>query len=268
MLTDRRHKESFATPAAARQTSVDSGTYVPRAVRHLSVSVVIPTLNEEQNISWVLSNLPPQVDEVVIVDGRSTDRTLEVVRMIRPDAKIVLEPRRGKGVAVRAGIRAASGDIIAMLDADCSMDPRELSRYIEPVAQGFDVVKGSRYLKGGGTTDITLLRSAGNWALVRLANAVYGTSFTELCYGYMAFRRTAALQLDLQSDGFEIETEIVVRSIRAGYLMTEVPSFESERRFGVSNLNTFRDGWRVLRTMISERGWDLVTSTDEPASAA
>ena len=239
-------------------------TEVGRPV-HLSVTVLIPTLNEERNIGWVLTHLPPQVDEVLVVDGGSTDRTIEVVRMIRPDARIIVEPRRGKGTAIRTGIAAATGDIVAMLDADCSMDPTELAAFIEPVAEGFDLVKGSRFLPGGGTTDMTTLRRLGNWGLVQLANRMYGVNFSELCYGYMAFRRKAILDLGLVSSGFEIETEIVVRSIRSGYEITEVPSFEAERRFGVSNLHTFRDGWRVLRTMLRERGWNSVPMAEDEA---
>jgi glycosyltransferase involved in cell wall biosynthesis len=233
--------------------------------QHLSLSVVIPTKNEERNIGWVLERLPPQVDEVVIVDGHSTDRTLEVARIVRPDVRVVQEPRRGKGAAVRAGIAAASGFVVAMLDADCSMDPQELPRFVEPVAAGVDLVKGSRFLPGGGTSDMTRLRRLGNAGLVRLANQLYGTSFSELCYGYMAFRRDAVLALDLRSDGFEIETEMVVRAVRAGYLIQEVPSFEAERRYGVSNLNTFRDGSRVLRTMLGERRWANPLMQDEAA---
>ena len=257
-----RRNDSYPHDDGAVATPVDT------PIRHLSLSVVIPTKNEERNIGWVLERIPAQVDEVVIVDGLSTDRTLEVARIVRPDVKIVHESRRGKGAAVRAGIAAASGFVVAMLDADCSMDPLELPRFVEPVAAGVDLVKGSRFLDGGGTADMTRLRQLGNWGLVQLANQLYGTSFSELCYGYMAFRRQAILDLDLRSDGFEIETEIVVRAVRAGYVVREVPSYEAERRYGVSNLNTFRDGSRVLQTMLRERRWATPLLREEPARTA
>jgi glycosyltransferase involved in cell wall biosynthesis len=252
MLVDRRSFDTvlhMPRPIAA----AGEGDLEAAHVRHLSVSVVIPTKNEEQNIAWVLRKLPPQVDEVVLVDGLSTDRTVEVARMVRPDIKVVLERARGKGAAVRAGIRAASGDIIAMLDADCSMDPGELARFIEPVAEGFELVKGSRFMPGGGTSDITPFRSFGNRLLLTTANLLYGAQFTELCYGYMAFHRESVMSLALQATGFEIEAEIVTKSVRAGYRIAEVPSYESERRYGNSSLHAIRDGFRILRTMLTVR---------------
>jgi hypothetical protein len=140
-----------------------------------------------------------------------------------------------------------------MLDADGSMDPAEIERYVVALANGADLAKGSRFLPGGGTTDMTLLRKAGNWGLLLLTNTLLRTSYTELCYGYMGFRRSRLHELDLRRPGFEIETEIVVKANRAGFRVEEIPSFEAPRRYGVSNLNTFRDGWRILRTLLSER---------------
>ncbi len=218
-----------------------------------SVTVIIPTLNEERNIARVLRQIPALVDEVIIVDGRSTDRTIEVAQAVRPDATIVREQRPGKGAAMRAGFAAATGDMVVMLDGDCSMDPGEIDRYLKPLADGADMVKGSRFLAGGGTADMTWLRQAGNRALLALVNLLYGSSFTELCYGYMAFRRSRLQQLDLRGDGFEIETELVVRGLLAGFRIDEVPSFEEPRAFGESNLNTFRDGWRVLQMLLMPR---------------
>jgi glycosyltransferase involved in cell wall biosynthesis len=229
---------------------------ISRSVRHVvtsTISLIIPTLNEERNIAAVLRRIPDLVDEVIIVDGRSRDRTIEAALAVRPDARIVLEPRRGKGAAVRAGFKAATGDLVVMIDADCSMDPQDIGRYVELLASGADLVKGSRFLPGGGTVDMSPLRMAGNRALLSLVNIMYGSAFTELCYGYMALRRSRLDELALRSDGFEIETEIVVRALRTGLLVREVPSFEERRAFGESNLSTFSDGWRVLQTLVMER---------------
>ena len=218
-----------------------------------TVSVVIPTKNEAQNIGWVLERIGPIVDEIVLVDGLSSDGTVEAALAVRPDVVVVNHRTPGKGEAVRAGFAAATGDLVVIIDADGSMDPGEIPSFVEALASGSDFVKGSRFLPGGGTTDITRLRGLGNAALTRLANLLLGTSYTELCYGYMAFRRSRLDELQLRASGFEIETELVVKAHLAGLAVAETPSFESPRRSGVSNLHTFRDGWRVLRTLVRER---------------
>jgi len=217
------------------------------------VSVVIPAKNEARNIGWVLERIPIWVDEVVLVDGRSTDRTIEVARALRPDIVVVADDEPGKGAALRAGFAAATGDFVVMLDADGSMDPGEIENFVALLATGHDLVKGSRFAAGGGTADISLLRSAGNRTLLTLANVLFGVAHTDLCYGYAAFRRDRILELELDAVGFEIETQLFLRATRQGLRVTECPSFEAPRRFGVSNLNTFRDGWRVLKTLVAER---------------
>lgn len=226
-----------------------------------TLSVIIPTLNESANIGWVLERVPAVVDEIVLVDGRSTDDTVAVALSVRPDIRVVLERRRGKGAALRAGFAAGRGDYIAMIDADGSMHPEEIELCVErledrrrPEHPGrCEFVKGSRFAEGGGSSDISFVRRAGNDVLRRLVNTLYGVEFTDLCYGLCAFRRDSLDALALTSDGFEIETEIAVRAIKAGLRIGEVPSFESPRLNGESNLRAWRDGTRVLRTLLTER---------------
>src|SRR5205823_1341494 len=203
------------------------------------VSVVIPAKNEAGNIGWVLEQLPPCVDEVVLVDGHSTDGTVEAARRARPDVVVVMDGIPGKGAALRAGVAAATGQDVVMLDADGSMDPRELERFLAALRAGHDLVKGSRFLPGAGTADMTPLRDMGNRCLLLLANVLFGSSHTDLCYGYAAFRREAFQDLELTADGFEIEAQLFLRARRRGLRVTEVPSFEAPRREGNSNLNTF-----------------------------
>jgi glycosyltransferase involved in cell wall biosynthesis len=222
-------------------------------VRRQTVSVVIPTLNEEKNIAWVLERMPPIVDEVVLVDGHSSDRTVEVARSVRPDVVVAKQRFRGKGDAVRVALTAATSDLIVMIDADGSMKPSEIHRFVTPLMNGYDFVKGSRFLEGGGSTDLTPLRNLGNQALVRLTNAMFLVRFTDLCYGFCSFRRSCVPTLALTAHGFEIETELVLHALKANLRIAEVPSMELSRRRGASNLHTFRDGQRVLRTLIRER---------------
>jgi glycosyltransferase involved in cell wall biosynthesis len=216
------------------------------------ISVVIPTKNEARNIAWVLEQIPAWVDEIVLVDGRSTDGTVEAAIRVRPDVIVVDQEPRGKGAALQAGFAAATGDIIVMLDADCSMHPREINRYVALLASGYDLVKGSRFMAGAASTDITWLRRLGNKSLLFLTNLIYGTRFTDLCYGYCAFRRDILGELQLTATGFEVEAQLIVRACTSGLSITEVPSLESTRRYGQSNLRTFRDGRRVLWTLLKE----------------
>ena len=218
-----------------------------------TVSAVVPALNEGRCIGWVLERVPACVDEILVVDGRSTDDTIEAALRARPDTRVVHEPRPGKGRALRTGFEHSSGDYVVMLDADGSMEPREVTRYVGLLDRGYDLVKGSRFAAGGGTSDISRLRAVGNLALLGVANRMYRASFTELCYGYMAFRRAVLPQLRLSAEGFEIETQIVAHALRAGLRIAEVPSFEAERRAGESNLRTFRDGSRVLGELLRSR---------------
>ena len=214
-----------------------------------TVSVVIPALNEAENLRWLLPQLI-NVHEVIVVDGQSTDGTADVLRELRPDAVFVSQRAAGKGAALRAGFDAARGDVIVMLDADGSMDPLEIDAFVALIGRGFDIVKGSRYSCGGGSADLTFIRSLGNRWLVRLANMLYGSDWSDLCYGYIALRRGAVEALQLDADGFEIETQICIRAAALGLAVAEVPSYELARRNGLSHLRAGRDGVRVLRTLL------------------
>lgn len=216
------------------------------------ISVVIPALNEAQNLQYVLPHIPPIVSEVILVDGHSIDGTIAVARRLLSSIRIVKQMGKGKGNALRAGFAACTGDIIVTLDADGSADPGEIPRFVEALKLGDDFAKGSRFLRGGGSHDITTLRWGGNYTLCRLTNLLFGTRFSDLCYGFNAFWRHCLDYIEIDCDGFEVETLISLRMHKANLKIVEVPSFEYPRRHGYSNLHTFRDGWRVLRTIIKE----------------
>ena len=218
-----------------------------------SVSAVIPTFNEERNLPHVLPRLPGLVGEVIVVDGHSRDRTVEVAREHRPDVRVVYQSGRGKGNALACGFAEATGDIIVMLDADGSTDPAEIPRFVATLLTGAEFVKGSRFITGGGSADITPVRRAGNRMLSRMVNVLFGTNYSDLCYGYTAFWRTVLPTLGVNCSGFEVETLMNVRAARAGMRVAEVPSYEQSRIHGDSNLHARRDGIRVLRTIVAER---------------
>ena len=228
------------------------------------ISVVIPARNEAANLPHVLARLPEQVFEVILVDGGSSDGTVEVALVCRPDVRIVRQNRRGKGNALACGFAAVRGDIVVMLDADGSADPEEIPRYVEALLGGADFAKGTRFAAGGGSSDLTRLRSVGNQWLNLVVNVLFRTGYTDLCYGYNAFWTRCLPTLGLQpgdvaldrmlwGDGFEVETIINTRIARGRLQVVEVPSFELARLHGESKLNTWRDGFRVLRAAVSER---------------
>jgi hypothetical protein len=218
----------------------------------LPVSVVIPTWNEGENIGHVLG-LMPDVEELVIVDAYSDDGTVDIVLQHRPDATIVLQKPAGKGTAMRAGFEVASADYVVSMDGDGSMHPGEIPGYVALFEQGYDVVKGSRGAVGGGSTDLTPLRRAGNWGLVSLYNTMFGTRLSDLCYGFIGFRRDKLPMLGLYADGFEIEVQIIAHAQLAGLSLAELPSKEADRLNGESHLNTWRDGHRVLKAIVRSR---------------
>jgi glycosyltransferase involved in cell wall biosynthesis len=222
--------------------------------RRPTVSVVIPTLNESKNLPLVLPYIPLDwVDEVILVDGRSTDDTVEVARLVMPSIKVVMEKTPGKGAAMRAGYAASKGDIIIILDADGSNDPREIPRFVKALIDGVDMAKGSRFATGGGTTDMPRIRKWGNGTFVHMVNFLFGTRWTDLCYGYHAFWRHSLNEINLDNvNGFEIDTSLYLKAVQAKLRVTEVPSFEGYRFFGYGKLQTIPDGWRVLKTIMKE----------------
>jgi len=229
-----------------------------------TISVVIPALNEALNLPHVLTRLPDCVDEVILVDGHSVDDTIMVARTIRPDVRVVLQDARGKGNALACGFAATTGDIIVMLDADGSTDPAEIPRFVEALLDGSDFAKGSRFAPGGASTDITPVRRAGNALLSGLVNVLFGTGYSDLCYGYNAFWRHCLEHMRVDCAGFEVETLINVRVARAGLAVAEVPSVEHERIHGESKLHAVRDGLRVLRTILAERARRDVAARRDP----
>ena len=134
-----------------------------------------------------------------------------------------------------------------------STDPGEIPRFVAALLSGADYAKGSRFLTGGGSSDITAIRRLGNWALSSAVNKLWGVNYSDLCYGYNAFWRRCLPFVAPDCNGFEVETLMNIRAARANLTIHEVPSFEYERQFGCSNLSAHRDGVRVLRTIVAER---------------
>jgi glycosyltransferase involved in cell wall biosynthesis len=241
--------------AATPDESVSKPSHAPvdrtRAVP--SVSVIIPTLNEARNLPFVVNSVPEYVHEVIVVDGRSSDDTERVALKLGPPVRLVREAKKGKGAAINAGFRAATGDILVVMDADGSMNGQEIAGFVSALQAGADYAKGSRFCKGGASVDITRIRRIGDAGLCVISRILFGTRYTDATYGYKALWRDMLDLIDLDVDGFEVEMLIDLRAFRRGVQVAEVPCIEMLRIHGSSNLNALRDGWRCLLVILRER---------------
>jgi len=217
-----------------------------------TVSLIIPALNEEASLGYVLARVPSGMHEVIVVDGRSTDNTVVVAQRLWPGVRIVTQEGRGKGDALRAGFRAATGDIIIAIDADGSTNPGEIPAFVGALMAGADYVKGTRFSPGAGTSDMTFTRKIGNWGFIALVRVLFGVRYTDFNYGYTGFWRRHLPALDLHADGFEIEAEMNLRAPMAGLKVVEVASFEDLRVAGEAHLKPLPDGWRVLKQVLHQ----------------
>jgi glycosyltransferase involved in cell wall biosynthesis len=241
---------NIATRRAVERSVTESSESALIAV---TVSVVIPTLNEAGNLPYVINSLPKWVNEVVLVDGRSKDDTERVAKALLPSIRIVRVTTPGKGAALKAGLAAATGTVRIAIDADGSMDGGELAAFRDAIVSGAQYVKGSRFAPGAGSADITPFRRFGDWGICMLINLLFGHQYSDATYGYFAVRGDCVDALRIDRNGFEVETLIGIRAQRAGLRIAEVPCFEAARIHGNSNLSAVRDGLRIARTIVMER---------------
>ena len=240
-------------------------------MRRFRVSVVIPALNEAENLRHVLPRIPSDVEEVILVDGGSVDATIEVARAVMPSIRVIQQEGRGKGAALRAGFAAATGDIIVHLDADGSTDPAELPAFVGALLGGADYAKGTRFGQGADTTDITWVHKLGNWGFVKLSNLLFGTHFSDITYGYNAVWRQHCDKLAPEIDGWAHEIVGNIRAVRNGLRVVEVACREYPRLSGEPKLKTFSAGWVILCAIVAERFRSVPAHepvTERPAAAA
>jgi len=218
------------------------------------VTAVIPAKNEALSVGLIVDKVSKYVSQVTVIDGNSTDSTLVTAK--RAGAMVFIQRERGKGSALKQAFRRIQGDAVVILDADGSMRPEEIPAFMKILNNNpeIDIVKGSRFLGNGYSEDISLLRRVGNMIFVLLVNLLWSTEYSDLCYGFGAFTISAMEKLAprLESDNFEIETEIAIKAKKLGLKVVEIPSVELRRKHGKSNLNTLVDGAKILRRIFKE----------------
>jgi len=216
-----------------------------------NVSVIITTLNEEKNIQQVLDSIPGNiVDEILVVDGYSTDKTVEISQKNK-NVRILYDSV-GKGSAVRKGIENARHDIIVLMDGDLSHDGKEINQFVDAIKSGYDVCFGTRFSQGGRTEDMPWYRRLANNAFVKIVNWKWKSNYTDLCYGYRAIRKSTFKNIPLKSDRFTIETELSIATAKHNLNYKEVPSFEKRRMFGEAKLKTWSEGYKIFKMIIKE----------------
>ena len=217
------------------------------------VSLIIPALNEEGGIGKTIAEVPRDfVDEIIVIDGHSTDNTVqEVQRALGANDKVIIQKREGFGGALFDGIELAQGETIIIMDADGSHNPNDIPRLLSKLDEN-TLVMASRYGKGGKSDDDTSVRRFGNWLFTKLINIVHGVNVTDSLYLFVAISRKNFQKLNLQSHGFSICIEFLVKAKQAGLRFEEIHAIERPRLHGESKVNAFRDGWKILKMILKK----------------
>jgi glycosyltransferase involved in cell wall biosynthesis len=219
------------------------------------VSVVVPAKNEEENIGMVLDDLNTAISksnkefEVIVVNDHSRDKTAEIAK--KKGARVIDNPgRSGKGNTLQLGFKQATGDVLVMMDADYSHRPEDLPLFLSAIEEGAGLVIGSRIW--GGSDEYTRIRALGNIILTGAFGFVFHRYLSDLLNGYKAFRRDVFDNFRYSRSAYEIEVELAVNAMRAGYKIKEVPSHERARLAGQAKSRVVVDGTKFLMKIIIE----------------
>jgi glycosyltransferase involved in cell wall biosynthesis len=225
---------------------------VPQDAAASTTTVVIPARDEAATIAEVVRTSLPFAAEIVVIDGSSRDETARTAS--EAGARVISDPGRGKGLAIRLAIPHIQTDITVLMDADGSHDPEDIPRLTEPILRGeADHVSASRLL--GGSSELhgsfdEWARLAGSSFITACINWRYRVRLSESQNGFRAIRTAVLRELKLQSRHTTIEQEMIVATLRAGYRMGEVPSHEHPRRAGSSHISVWRDGWSYVFSLV------------------
>ncbi|MFC1950467.1 glycosyltransferase family 2 protein [Chloroflexota bacterium] len=224
---------------------------------NITVSIIIPALNEEGTIAKVIDEIPKKDlqkvgyrIEIIVIDNNSTDGTAKTAE--EKGVKVIVEPVKGKGRAIRTAFKSVSGDFIFMLDADYTYPASYIPRMLEVLQEGHDVVIGSRLKGQMGKGAMSKMNLVGNRLLVFIANILYGTRISDLCTGYWGLTRRVIDNMGLDAKGFELEAAMFAEITKKGYSIAEVPIFY-RRRVTPSKLRSLKSGFKIGWTLLKKR---------------
>ena len=216
------------------------------------ISIIIPTLNEEETVAEIIEGCKPNGDEIIVVDGHSQDRTREIAESL--GVKVILDNKKGKGEAIRHSIHFASGDVIVFIDADGSHDPKDIPKLVEPILKGdADHVSASRLL--GGSSELhggfdECFRLMGSSFITACINWRFKVRLSESQNGFLAIKTDVIKQLGLEENITTIEQEMIMKTLKKGFRMAEVPSHEYERKKGYSKISLKKVWFRYVYTLV------------------
>jgi glycosyltransferase involved in cell wall biosynthesis len=219
------------------------------------VSVIIPAYNEEETIEEILLRTNKTMEnlgfpyEIIVVDDGSTDKT----RLLAERQKATIlnyGTNKGKGYALRTGIQKATGNIIITMDADGSHQPEEIPQLVKPLLSGVDIVAGSRFLGNRENGSIKKLNILGNNIFNLLILLLTKKQITDSQTGFRALKKKVFQEIEITSEGYQIETELTVKTLRNGYTIQEEPITCEKRRNGLSHLNPLSDGFKIFKTIL------------------
>lgn len=218
------------------------------------ISIVLPVKNEAIGLSGIIGSLLTYGEEIIVVDGHSTDNTKEIV-IKYPQARFVLDNGRGKGDGIRVGIREAKNEIIVFIDADGSHDPADIPDLVKPILEGnSDMVIGSRAMGGSDEFKMNienLIRQIGSEFAATIVNYRWKVDLTDIQNGFRALKTSVARDLNLNANDFDIEEEMVMKALRKKYIISEIKSHEYARQWGVSKLKTSKS-WKFIYRILIE----------------
>jgi len=219
------------------------------------VSVVIPAYNEEKTIGETISktiSLLKSLEipyEIIVVDDGSTDKTRGIASNY--NVKILTNGvNKGKGYALQRGFKEAKGEIIITLDADGSHNPEEIPRLMNHLFNGVDIVLGSRFLESNGNNSTSKLNLVGNFMFNMLIFAFTRKLITDSQTGFRAYKKRVLEELQLESTGYEIETELTIKGLKNGFILKEEPINCKKRIYGLSKLRALSDGMKILKNIL------------------
>lgn len=226
-----------------------------RLMEAFTISVVIPAFNEEKNIEGVLFKTEKVLEdlslpyEVIVVDDGSTDKT----RFLAEKHKVTVianRHNRGKAYALRRGLRDVHGELVVTMDADGSHRPEDIKCLITPLLNGADAVIGSRFTGEQEKDSTKKLHILGNMMFNLLIKILTKKSVTDSQTGFRAFRRSVLEEMEITSEGYAVETELTVKTLKNGFVVREEPIFFDRRKNGTSHVKPMRDGLRIIKTII------------------